>query len=50
MAPKKETGLAPLRDPFARLRQMAAELNRIFDAPSWPAFRWPSAQLLPDSK
>jgi HSP20 family protein len=30
------------RDPFAMLRQMTSELDRVFDEPGWPAFRWPT--------
>lgn len=50
MADKKETALAPARvtrDPFAALRQLTSELDRVFDEPfgsRWPAFRkvaWP---------
>ena len=35
------TSLAPQPDrtPFSLLRQMTAELDRVFD---WPAFRWPA--------
>jgi HSP20 family protein len=43
MALKKETDLTPSRrDPFALMRQMTSELERLFDESSWPAFRWPS--------
>lgn len=43
METKKETGLAPSRrDPFALMRQMTSDLERVFDESSWPAFRWPS--------
>ena len=43
METKKETGLAPSRrDPFALMRQMTSELERVFDEGSWPSFRWPS--------
>jgi HSP20 family protein len=44
MAEKKETKLqerAP-RDPFAVLRQMTSELDRVFERPFGTAFRWPS--------
>ena len=36
--------LAPIRDtgdPFALLRKMTAELDRTFDDPFWPSFRFP---------
>jgi len=43
MDTKKETGLAPSRrDPFALMRQMTSDLERMFDESSWPSFRWPS--------
>ena len=45
MAEKKETALAAgrvPRDPFALLRQMTSELDRVFDEPFAAAFRWPS--------
>ena len=43
MALKKETGLAPFRsDPFAVMRQMTAEFDRMFKESPWPSFRWPS--------
>lgn len=45
MSQKKEGMLAPTsgaRDPFALLREMTSELDRVFDAPFWPSFRWPS--------
>lgn len=42
---KKETALTPARiarDPFGLLRQMTSELDRAFDEPYWPSFRWTS--------
>lgn len=45
MAEKKETALASERaprDPFALLRQMTSELDKVFEAPLAAAFRWPS--------
>jgi HSP20 family protein len=45
MATKKETALTPVglvRDPFAMLRQMTSELDRMFDQPAWPLFGGPS--------
>jgi HSP20 family protein len=43
MASRKETSLAPRHhDPFAVLRQMTSELDRVFDEPFWRSFRWPS--------
>jgi HSP20 family protein len=40
MAQQKQQGLAP-RDPFAYLRQMTSEFDRLFEGQGWPAFRWP---------
>ena len=45
MAPRKETGLMPSRlvhDPFALIREMTSDLDRMFHEPSWPSWRWPS--------
>jgi HSP20 family protein len=45
MAEKKETALAQgrtSRDPFALLRQMTSELDRVFDRPLGSTFHWPS--------
>jgi HSP20 family protein len=44
MAEKKETKLQGRahRDPFALLRQMTSELDRVFERPFGTAFRWPS--------
>jgi len=41
MRTQKETSLAPRRlgDPFGLLRQMASELDRVFDEPFWRSFR-----------
>ena len=40
---KKEFGLARRDvDPFALLRQMTSEFDRMFDQPGWRAFRWPA--------
>jgi HSP20 family protein len=45
MAPKKETQLVPSRafgDPFALMREMTSDFDRMFGEP-WPSlFRWPS--------
>ena len=35
----KRTALAP-RDPFALLRQMTSDLDRMFESSNWPTFRW----------
>jgi HSP20 family protein len=41
MADKQQAGLARTpHDPFALLRQMTAELDRVFD--DWPSLRWPA--------
>ena len=48
MTLKKETGLAParaFRDPFALLRQVTTDFDRIFEDP-WATFRWPAAKQL----
>jgi len=45
MAPKKETELAPsrfVRDPFALMREMTSEFDRMFGESARPFFRWPS--------
>ena len=42
----KTTSLAT-RDPLAVLRQIASELDRTFEAPDWPSFRWPTFRPLP---
>jgi HSP20 family protein len=44
---RKSTALAPVRDPFTLLRQMTSELDRVFEEPEWPAFRWPSLRTPP---
>jgi HSP20 family protein len=44
MAPKKETELVPSRidrDPFALMREMTADFDRMFGESPWPSFRWP---------
>jgi HSP20 family protein len=50
MAPKTQTALAPIRDPFTLLRRMTSELDRAFDESGWPAFRWPSFRTQPASE
>ncbi|HLG58331.1 MAG TPA: Hsp20/alpha crystallin family protein [Vicinamibacterales bacterium] len=45
MAPKRETELVPIRffgDPFALMREMTSEFDRLFGEPTRPFFRWPS--------
>ena len=45
MAEKIEAALVQgrsSRDPFALLRSMTSELDRVFDRPFGTAFRWPS--------
>ncbi len=49
----KETALSAarsLRDPFALMREMASEFDRVFDRRAGSAFRWPSLRTpaLPD--
>jgi HSP20 family protein len=41
MAEKKDTALAPARDPFGLWRQVASELDRVFED-GWTGFRWPA--------
>jgi HSP20 family protein len=47
MLTKKETGVVrqAARDPFARLRQMTSEFDRLFEDTGWPAFRWPALRV-----
>jgi HSP20 family protein len=43
MSEQKQETIVPTRttrDPFARLRQMTSEIDRMFEA--WPSIRWPS--------
>ena len=42
MSTKKETTLVPTggRDPFAILRQMNSEFDRLFEGSSWPSLHW----------
>jgi HSP20 family protein len=48
MAPKKEQMPSRLvRDPFALMREMTSELERIFHEPTSPSFRWPSFRARP---
>lgn len=49
MAIRKQTALVPggVRDPFALVRQMTSELDRMFDESAWPSFRWPSLRTRP---
>lgn len=42
----KRTALAP-RDPFALLRQMTSDLDRMFESSPWPSFRWPIFRTRP---
>ena len=49
MAEKTDTALArgrAARDPFAVLRQMTSELDRVFEQPFGTAFRWPSIRAI----
>ena len=50
MAPKKETGLTPsrlVRDPFALMREVTSELDRVFHEHTWPSLHWPSFRTRP---
>ena len=44
MLTKKESGVARrvVRDPFALLREMSSEMDRMFDQRSWPSLTWAS--------
>jgi HSP20 family protein len=42
----KKTALAP-RDPFALLREMTSDLDRMFETSAWPSFRWPVLRARP---
>lgn len=43
MASRKDTAMEPSRrDPFALMRRMTSELDRMFEESSWPTLRWPS--------
>lgn len=47
MAPRRETELVPsrfVRDPFALMREMTSEFDRMFGEPARPFFRWPSVR------
>ena len=49
MAEKHDVTLAPARSaraPFALLRQMTADLDRAFDEPFWPSFRFPAMRTI----
>ena len=49
MTEKKEVTVAPApgaRDPFALLRKMTAELDRVFDEPFWASFRFPKFRTI----
>ena len=49
MLMKKETAVARrgARDPFAMLREMTADLDRVFDETGWPTFRLPFLRTKP---
>jgi HSP20 family protein len=49
MLTKKDAALARkgARDPFALLRDMTSELDRVFEETSWPTFRWPFLRTKP---
>jgi HSP20 family protein len=49
MATKQETALErpPARDPFAMMRRMTSELDRMFEDFGWPALRWPAFRTRP---
>lgn len=43
----KKTALAPIRDPFTRLRQMTSELDRMLETSAWRSFHWPKFLTTP---
>jgi len=46
MSRNKETALAQIGgDPFAVLRQMTTDFDRMFDEAAWPSFRWPALRM-----
>jgi HSP20 family protein len=50
MSIKKQLSLTPTgsaRDPFALLRRMTADMDRLFDEPAWPATAWPMLRMRP---
>lgn len=50
MLTKKETAVARRgvpRDPFAMLREMTSDLDRLFDETVWPIRRWPFLRTKP---
>jgi HSP20 family protein len=50
MLTKNETTVArrvPARDPFALLREMASQFERMFEEGNWPTFQWPAAFTKP---
>jgi HSP20 family protein len=50
MFTKKETTVARReapRDPFALLRDMTKQFDRLFEEGAWPAFRWPAGFFKP---
>ncbi len=49
MAQKKQTALAP-RNPFAILRDMTSELDRMFEEGAWPSFGWPAFRTKPEAE
>jgi HSP20 family protein len=42
MALRKHTEFVPFRDSFRLFRQLTSELDKGFEAPAWPSFRWPA--------
>ena len=53
MAPRKEAELVPsrlVRDPFALMREMTSDFDRIFSEYPRPFFRWPSLRRRPISE
>jgi HSP20 family protein len=42
----KKSALAP-RDPFTLLRQLTSDIDRMFESPGWPSFRFPLLRSRP---
>jgi HSP20 family protein len=49
MLMKRDTAVARKlpRDPFAMLREMTSELDRVFEEGTWPSLRWPFLRIKP---
>ena len=52
MLTKRDTALTrqPRRDPFALMRQMTSEFDRLFDDSTFPSLRWPLFRAAPQGE